>query len=314
LTGLELGQEYICVDLAALERKLSITLVCDHFRADVTDTHVFLGYHPLVMAFPFNKDPEAVRVVRETALLALEFRLSDNALSDEKPLAILTLKKIANLPEGTQPVFFFEGLLGKHFFLNPVHQTFNHIRQRFRRKADGNIYLPGNLYDQVRIAYAIPRKISVISLSHQGLMNMFPTDLHGAAGEELYLGSLRLGGMATAQVEQTRRIVLSDVEAAGYREVYAWGRNHMRPLRKADHFLCHPEKSEKFGFPLPIMVTRYLELELTGSFDAGIHRIHQYRVVTRQLIKAMKSTLSHLHHYYVQWRLDQGIPTEMLLR
>jgi hypothetical protein len=102
-----------------------------------------------------------------------------------------------------------------------------------------------------------------------------------------------------------------DVQA--FRDVYAFGKNHMQELRDRTLFNCSSHVSKTYGIPLPKEVLRYRELKQTGSFDAGIHRIHFYEQVHEEKLKE-GLTLAHIHQYYAQWRLDHGMPTHMLLR
>ena len=145
-------------------------------------------------------------------------------------------------------------------------------------------------------------------------MNMFPTDLHGPAGEKIYVGSLRQGGLANQQVEKYRRLVISEVEPSFYKQAYAFGKNHMKGLQKENEFPLHSMRSKTLQFPLPLGVISYCELKKIDSFDDGIHRIHVYEVIHRQMVQNEKPFLTHIHQYYAQWRVDHGLPTPMLLR
>ena len=88
----------------------------------------------------------------------------------------------------------------------------------------------------------------------------------------------------------------------------------MQELNEENRFPLHDEKSISFNFRLPKNVIRYQELTRIDSFDHGIHRIHLYEVIHRQVIEESKSTLAHIHQYYAQWRFDHGIQTQMFLR
>jgi flavin reductase (DIM6/NTAB) family NADH-FMN oxidoreductase RutF len=145
-------------------------------------------------------------------------------------------------------------------------------------------------------------------------MNMFPTDLHGAVGERFYASSLRRGGLANEQVEKYNRVAISEVDVSFFKQTYSLGKNHMQELNEENQFPLRDEKSESFNFPLPKNVIRYQELKRIDSFDHGIHRIHLYEVIHRQVIGEGKSTLAHIHQYYTQWRFDRGIQTQMFLR
>jgi hypothetical protein len=226
----------------------------------------------------------------------------------------MALKKIGEKIEADEAILLYEGEFGSHSFLNTGHQWVNRQGEKFRKYTPDNISLPGNLADQVRIAYSIPRIISIITLSDGHLVNLFPTDLHGRIGKKFYASSLRIGGKANDQVEQYGKIVISEVETSFYKQAYSLGKNHMRDLQDQSTFQIHPVRSKNFNFPLPQFVTQYSELKRIDSFDRGIHRIHFYEIIHQQAISTNKSTLSHIHQFYTQWRINHEFQTKIFFR
>src|SRR5579859_2232481 len=275
-------------------------------------SHLFLGYKPLVIALPFDIHDAQVKNVKSQGKIVLNFENQDPL--PPARLSRLLLKKIGEEILDEKLLVFYEGVHGEHSFLNAVHQWVNVQRERFRKQASNNVALPGNLIDQVRIAYSVPRIISAITVSDGSLMNMFPTDLHGSVGTKFYAGSLRIGGMANHQVEKYKRIVVARLEASCYQQAYALGKNHMRELKAESSFHLHPSRTETFNFPLPFGTAHYKELERINSFDAGIHRIHLYEIIHQRTVQGDKPPLSHIHQHYAQWRIDHALHTPMLLR
>jgi hypothetical protein len=170
------------------------------------------------------------------------------------------------------------------------------------------------LYKQVQIAYAIPRIISLISISHAGLFNLFPTDLHGQINEDHYIISLRSSGKACEQVETAAQVLISQVHCDMYKNVYALGKNHMQPLRSKDNFPFSGLLSEKLKWPLPENTISYKELILLDSFIHGIHKILLFKIVCQQQVQAQTATLAHIHNSYASWRYKNKFPGNYLLR
>ncbi len=298
------------MDLETLQPKLSVLLEVNdqQFSLDVTTSHLFLGYKPLIIGLTFNVDDPNFEIVKTQSKVTLRF------LNRENSLAKLYLVKIGDRDLGKEVMLFFEGKRGLHSFLNPMHQWINRQRERWRKPLPNNIDLPGNLFEQVLIAYSVPRVISIVTMSDGPLMNMFPTDLHGPVGEKFYASSLRKGGLANEQVEKYHKVVISEVDVSFYKQAYSFGKNHMRELKEESRFLIDTNKSKAFNFPLPKDVIRYRELTQIDFLDHGIHRIHLYEVIHEQTLTKGKSTLAHIHQYYAQWRLDQSIQTQIFLR
>ncbi len=320
LTGIGIKQEYLCLALEDITDTFSVHLTTrqDERSLDVSGSHLFLGYSPLIMAVPFaDADAGAAR--------ADEICLTFNAAgfdidarwrgfpASSASVARLQLRKIGERRMGELLVVFYEGVFGWHRMLSPFHRVMNDWLQRLKKRPAGNVGLRGNLYEQVRIAYALPRIISLVSVGDATRMNLFPTDLHGPVGDAHYVSSLRVGGRACEQVEAARRIVISEVDAAAFQSVYQLGKNHMKPLADPAAFDLHAAASATLAIPLPAAVVRYRELEWYDRFDWGIHRLFCYRTLHQERL-ADGRRLAHVHNCYAQWRANTGLRTEYLLR
>jgi flavin reductase (DIM6/NTAB) family NADH-FMN oxidoreductase RutF len=273
---------------------------------DVTNSHLFLGYKPVIISLSFNSSDIAAK---ET-VCRLEFE-TENA--DEGKIASLSLRRIRSFSTEEREVVLYECIDGSHLLISPVHQLINNLREKLRSSTAGNVSLEGNLYDQVRIAYSVPRNISLVTVKDGDKMNVFPTDLHGQSSVKTYLSSLRMNGKATGQVEKYRDIVICEIDAAYYRKVYDLGKNHMKDLRDEAEFDLSGRSSRFFGHPLPAGTLAYRELEQKESFDCGIHRLHLYDIVSYERIKE-GNPLVHIHQYYAEWRRRNSYDTELLLR
>jgi hypothetical protein len=319
LTGIGTGQEYLCLALEDVTDTFSVHLTTrlDGRSLDVTATHLFLGYSPLIMAVPFTGADGPARADEiclsfDATAFGIDTRWRSFPASAVS-IARLHLRRIGERRMGESQVVFYAGVFGWHRMLGAFHRVMNDWLQRLKKKPPGNVALQGNLYEQVRIAYAVPRIISLVSVGDAAGMNLFPTDLHGPVGETHYVSSLRVGGRACEQVETARRIVMSEVDAAAFQAVYRLGKNHMKPLASLADFDLHATSSATFGIPLPRAVVRYRELEWYDSFDWGIHRLFCYRTLHRETVGDARR-LAHVHNCYAQWRANAGLRTEYLLR
>jgi flavin reductase (DIM6/NTAB) family NADH-FMN oxidoreductase RutF len=315
LSGLTIPQQYVCISLEDFPKPLCVYAsgTGDNNFVDVTHTHLFIGYRPLIVAIVFSEN---------LSPLASEDIINLSFVHDSMPpffdtkgerVAKLAVSKIATRTLDAGTIVFYEGVIGTHRFLSRFHQFVNSQRERLRRDTPGNVSLPGNLHDQVRIAYSIPRIIALITVSDNGHLNMFPTDLHGPCGSKFYISSLRHGGKASQQLDSTRKLVLAFMPVEEFRMVYALGKNHMRDMQDLSGFDTLSEKSTVLQLPVPASALRYKELEVLDSFDRGIHRVYVYRVVGEKHLKEGK-TLAHIHQYYAQWRTNRTLQTDMYLR
>jgi flavin reductase (DIM6/NTAB) family NADH-FMN oxidoreductase RutF len=307
ITGITIPQQYVCVSCESLSTAMQVELVEeDNTKTDITHSHIFLGYKPVIIGITlpltrmmpgimqqaridfFNTGP------RREKLASLEVRCASSLLLDDGLIAL------------------YQAEHGRHRFLNSFHQLINRFRALTQKSGPENIALPGNESEQVRIAYSIPRIISLVTVRKENLYNVFPTDLHGPVTQSVYAGSLRIGGKANAQVEDTRSVVLSRMELQKYRYAYGLGKNHMRDFQ-SDGFAFTEKRSRVFDFPILDGATSYHELELFRSVDIGIHRIHFYKIQNFHVLQD-QPTLSHIDRYYAQWRLNNKIQTHLLFR
>lgn len=311
--GLHYKQEFLCIGKESFSEVLHIYLVKGNEAIqDLTFSHLFVGYNPLILGF---YPSEHVKEFRDKIELALSSALQPEQVLDEKiVLARLTLEKIKIIEEDRNIFIFYECKHGSHRFLSVFHQKILELNNRIHNNNPGNVFLKGNLLKQVQIAYAIPRVISLITVGGNGNYNLFPTDLHGPVGDSFYLISLRQKGKACEQVETCQKILLSEMDCEAYKSVYSLGKNHMQPMKSADHFPFQDKNSKVVGLPIPSHAIRYRELELMNSFDHGIHRIHLFKILFFQKEVKSGTTLAHIHNTYATWRYNRGLPGNYLIR
>ena len=322
LFGTDPTAEYLCTGLEKFTDAFRVFLTTKEPSTvlEVSNSHLFLGYKPMVIAIPIENDHENIKGISMAKEICLSFNQSEfkqdhlrNKFSaDRASVARLFLKKIGQKKFGSISVFIFEGERGEHRLLSSFHQFTNHLYQKFKNKGSNNVGLPGNLYEQVRIAYSVPRIISVISLGLNARYNMFPTDLHGVINKGYYVSSLRKTGKACEQVEEIKKIVLSNVSTSYSHDAYLMGKNHMQDLKPIDSFKVSQTNSEMFSNPLPPDTLSYRELELVDTFDVGIHRLLFYKIVNHKILHEGGFTLSHIHMYCEMWRRKNGIKTELV--
>ncbi|MBS1509617.1 MAG: hypothetical protein JST86_02155 [Bacteroidetes bacterium] len=311
--GLHYRQEYLCCCAEQFMQAPKLYWYNDdHIIKDVTAHHLFVGYHPLIIVLPFFNDIELPQTLH--LLLTQQCVSPNDKLPQKDALATLCLKQIHVQQTGSSNLYYYEGITGSHHFVSAFHRGVNTIINNRYQKKEGNVFLHTNLYHQVQIAYAVPRPIALITVKDGELFNVFPTDLHGAAGKSHYIISLRSGGRALQQVLHTKKLLLSLMHPESYAVVYSLGKNHMRPMQQRSAFPLSNETSAAFQYPLPHGTQTYCELELTGSFVMGIHTLLQFKIMNRQWLPANPQTLVHIHNMYATWRYKKGLPGNYLVR
>jgi hypothetical protein len=312
MNGLHYKQEYLCLRMETFHPILHAYIVNNsNVVAEVTNSHAFVGYHPLILAFP----DLAIEDDKIHLMLSPRSIADGRAIDQKETVANLTLGKLRTQQAGQTLVSYYEGLQGSHRFIGKISQYAGSLYNQWFNKKPGNVYLEGNLLRQVQIAYALPRKISLITV--EGLpstYNCFPTDLHGDAGPGNYIISLRHQGKACRQVMNSEKILLSQMDAGQYKTVYQLGKNHMRDPGSKEQYPFGKELSDYLKLPVPQQATGYRELQLTDSFEQGIHRVMLFREINRKLLSNPPSTLGHVHAAYASWRDKKGQEGNYYLR
>lgn len=297
--GVDFPQEYLCV--AADKYAHPFRIEIESMKLDVSEAHMMLGYSPLLIGIP---------ILTENG----DEYITLNFLFNEKVIAFIRMKKISAIKAGNTILHVYEGIKAKHEFIPEFSKLLLGLRHYLRSLRKGNVRLKGNIYDQVRAAYSVPREISIVTTGPPGYYNIFPTDLHGRINEEYYADSLRTGGNAGKQVEDSGRMVLSRIDVTHYMQAYSLGKNHMaelKPIPSGGNMIL----SEKFGLPVSVGALSYLELERISAegLVKGIHKVHIFRIINEKILKK-GSQLAHIHNYAAAWRVKNGIKTEYLYR
>lgn len=314
INGLHYPQEYLCFAHESFEQPLHAYLINDgQVIKDITNLHVFAGYSPLIFSLP-----SSVLTTAEHSTIKIAFSqqlLQPNAsFSQKDAVAMLCLKKIKEQKAGPETILYYEGVKGRHRFISAFHQFIIQLHNRLYHKKPGNIYLPGNLYKQVQIAYSLPRNISLVTVGKNNWFNLFPTDLHGPVNEDHYIISLRHDGKACQQVMNAGNILLSQVHSDLYKKAYSLGKNHMQEMKEKGGHPFSNHESVNLQLPLPQSALFYRELELQDSFVHGIHRVMLFKTLYRQEFQGIPSTLAHVHNVYATWRQNNHLPGNYLLR
>ena len=309
LSGLKYPQEYLCMAGDSLSPLHVYLIIKGKVAEDITNHHNFVGYSPLIFTIVSSHQEQLITIAFTAGTLSL-----NDEFSKKDAIALLTMKRIPHQSVDGKNVVFFEGIKGHHHFLSPFYQFIIGLRNRLYQKKPGNVFLPGNLYKQVQIAYSVPRNISLITVRQDEGYNLFPTDLHGPTGEDHYIISLRHEGKACAQVMHSKKLLLSQVHSDLYKTVYSLGKNHMQDMRSKDSFPFGNDLSSILQLPLPQSVLFYRELLLEDSFIHGIHQLMIFKTLYSQRVLVMHAALAHMHVVPASWRHNKGLAGNYLLR
>lgn len=290
---------------------LKLLLKLDDSNSEIInyEEQIFLGYKPLVFGLTALHKSARNDYLSINSTINLEF-----ADDNENTVAKLILNRFEKYESGSSTLFLYEGVHGTQNLITAFHKLTNNLKYKLTAGRTENVYLEGNLYQQGIIAYSIPRKISLVTVSDGTLCNIFPSDLNGFFDSDKYVVSLRKGGKANEQVIKLKNILAARMPVNLNNEVYGLGKNHMSDLQEPGTFSIESFSSVKIGLPVPKGALSYIELKLIKSNEKGIHNIHFFDVIHSESIDDKSSTLSHIHRFYADWRKRNAIDTNFIFR
>jgi len=309
LLGITLPQEYLCIPYESLISPLNVYIKNEKEKnlENISGSNILIGYKPLLLGCFNVKYLDKIK----PGYIKLFFGRNENEIIAELVLTLVELKQL-----GTQSFYIFKGVKGKHKFINPFHRFANNFHYRISAEKKINLYLGGNLYQQVKIAYSVPRKIYLASVGYGGLFNIFPTDLSGVIAENNFVMSLRNNGKANKQIENSGKCLAAEMHTDSFMEVYMSGRNHIKDISPADSLgiKLNKVRSEKLNLPVPENATCYYELERIDHTGIEVHNLHFFNILNKVIVRENSPALAHIYREYVEWRLKNNLETKLFLR
>lgn len=311
LLGITLPQEYICVTFEQMNNRMKFFLEsAGHSLVDVTENHILLGYKPLLIGLTINE------IAQNFFTNSPDVRVLHIGLSETEIIANLKMKCIVKKQLGADTFLILEGIKGQQYFTNFFRQWVQNLYYSFTAGKKKNIFLKGNLFTQVKIAYSYPRFIYLVSVGSNGLFNIFPSDLGGKIGENFFAISLRTDRKANHQVESAGCCLLSEMNSEACKETYLQGINHAKDPVRADllKITLRAERSSVLKLPVPEKAAAYYELEKLSKFEFGLHTVHFFKIINYVRIADNYSTLAHIHRDYAEWRIKKAMNAPYFFR
>jgi flavin reductase (DIM6/NTAB) family NADH-FMN oxidoreductase RutF len=301
LTGNSFPSEFLFVSDNAVEQRVLVELAYppEANGIDITDSHILLGAGPVFVGV---FDP----AMANNSFQRAELRFSSN----RQKLGAIQLQKIAltgNWPKG---MMLFEGVRAKARLRTSVQQCLQrsgHLIQLIKGKA----FLSWEVNEMIRLLYAIPRKVSVISVADNNRLNVFPSDLNGTVGETHCAIALRTGGRALEQVLAIKKVAICDMAPQFCTDALAMGKNHMRDMQPEEKFELSDTRTSNFKIPIPADAMTYRELELVSALPLGFYHLLLFKIVGGNVLKE-SAALGTIHSAYAAWRMRNGLGFEYL--
>jgi flavin reductase (DIM6/NTAB) family NADH-FMN oxidoreductase RutF len=159
----------------------------------------------------------------------------------------------------------------------------------------------------LNVFYMLPRPVYLISVVHEDASNIFPMDLVGPLGDDLFVLALRRTSPSVELMRQSGQIVAAGAPASMKREVYSLGIHHKRSSVDWNALPLSVQPSPLFGIPTPSQGLGVRELEIVHSEPIGSHMLF-VTSVARKSGDVDEPQLAHVSDMYARWSARHGRP------
>ncbi len=159
------------------------------------------------------------------------------------------------------------------------------LRQRwdiFRDKTPYNFrMIPSELF-ALYVFYYVPRPVYFVSVAFEGATNIFPMDLVGPMGGDLFLLALRSTSPAIRLMKGSKRLALTAVPFEEKDIAYKLGTHHKKVTIDWDALPFRAISSPVFGLQVPASALGVREVEVVATDDVATHVLFVTRIVREE--------------------------------
>ena len=159
------------------------------------------------------------------------------------------------------------------------------LRQRweiFRDKTPYNFrMIPSELF-ALYVFYYVPRPVSLVSVAFEGATNIFPMDLVGRMGGDLFLLALRSTSPAIRLMTGSKRLAVTAVPFEEKEVAYKLGTHHKKETIDWDSLPFRGIPSPLFGLQVPASALGLREVEVVATEVVSTHVLFVTRIVREE--------------------------------
>lgn len=159
------------------------------------------------------------------------------------------------------------------------------LRQRwemFRDKTPHNFrMIPSELF-ALYVFYYVPRPVYLVSVAFEGAANIFPMDLVGRMGGDLFLMALRSTSPAIRLMTGSKRLALTAVPFEEKEVAYKLGTHHKKETIDWDGLPFQGIPSPGFGLQVPASALGLREVEVVETEVVSTHVLFVTRIVREE--------------------------------
>ncbi len=243
---------------------------------DVTDVNVMVAAHPLTIGIGLSDADRQAAAIAGRASLQFRWQRSGVLLGE------LRLAWTDSSCAGGATLGLFLVGRSRHYCLpRPWRWRYSMWREytRWTSNKRSGIRLSRRESAGVAVFYLCPRPVALVSVMDGAVGNVFPMDLIGPIGGDVFSLALRPTSAGVPLIGRSGHLALSTVPVVQAAVAYALGRNHRTPFVGTRDLPFDTMTSAALGLPVPRFALRVRELQVLRSETMGSHRQFLCRVM-----------------------------------
>jgi len=240
----------------------------------VNQCHLMACAAPLTIGVALDED-RCVYAAAESDL-TLEFRTH----KDQRLLGEIGLSFVSSLRAGSQGLCLFHVKSYRNLCLSPLHLWAHHQQYARTYQPERNQDVPITLREAraMIVFYLCPRPITLVTVVEDSAAegkrgNIFPMNLMGHLGNDLFAFALNSHRSAAPLVDRARRVVLSSVSLEHADIVTRLGANHRKSFIDWDDLPFATIRVDSIDAPVPSFALHVRELHVEAAHPLGSHTL-----------------------------------------
>jgi len=273
-------KQYLTFSIKENEVKERAFIHIDGQQIDISKTHFTLCQNPYMIGVWLPKN------IKEESNPSVEIQLANEPMLRSK----CSLNEVIEFETGN--LWLLELVKTQYYFINYFHQKavvgFFYWKQKHKVSFEE--------LDHFCAMYSYPRSVILTCFGTPNDYNLFPMDLRGGIEEAgLYFLGLRNTNVTLKKMLKAQKVVVCGIAANQKKHILALGAHHSTQPPSLEKLPFNCIASEKFGFPVPAIVSDYRELIIQQYLDKGSHTIMICKVVNKVVFKEDFASLHHQH-------------------
>lgn len=247
---------------------------------DVTETSSVASLRPVTFAIRAGDGIPRDALERDRFVLKVRPRAEDAHWVGE-----IALRYQRDVGTDAAKISLFTVAGHRNCTLPPADYLRFRFRQRweiFRDKTPYNFrMIPSELF-ALYVFYYVPRPVYLVSVAFEGAANIFPMDLVGRMGGDLFLLALRSTSPAIRLMTGSKRLALTAVPFGEKDVAYKLGTHHKKETIDWDALPFPGIPSPGFGIQVPASALGVREVEVVATDLVGTHVLFVTRIVREE--------------------------------